>query len=86
MKKTSWFALIATVATCAIVYRRKSTTKALKMFLEWCTENRNFGIVGVGLSAFGNIEVTVNPEKATDEKIPAWFGLRRIVVRERRHA
>jgi len=85
MKKRSWAALVVTVAACAIVYRVKSTDKSLDMFLEWCSQNSSCGIVSVGLSAFGNIEVTVDSKKGTAD-IPAWFGLRHIVVRRRLHA
>jgi len=85
MKKRGWAAVAVTLVACAIVYRVKSTSNALNQFLEWCTQNRNCGIVSVGLSAFGNIEVTIDSHKATAE-IPAWFGLRRIVVRRRLHA
>jgi hypothetical protein len=58
------------------------TSKALNDFLALCTANQQFGVMQVGLSPFGNLEVTVNREKAHAE-MPGWFGSRRIIVTHR---
>ena len=80
MKKSGWAAVVVGVTTLiAIACRMRATSNALNDFQTLCTANRQFGVVQIGLSGFGSLEVIVDREKAKAE-MPGWFGTRRIIV------
>jgi len=81
MKKTSC-ALVLGSGVMACLYRMYRTSTTLERFLELCTENPNYGVVGVGINVFGNFVVTVNPGTAR-EALPTWFGSRHVIVSQR---
>jgi hypothetical protein len=83
MKKNSWTAVVVgATAFVAVACRMCATTKALNDFLALCTKNQQFGVVQVGLNAFGNLQVIVDRERAKAE-LPGWFGTRRIIAQYR---